>query len=81
MDDVETLMEIIKQAAKKGALLVYTLADPSMAESAKQACKLCGTPLTDVLGRVTEAIASHLGVFPGELPEKLSLFRTNAFGG
>uniref|UniRef100_A0A2K1YER1 Uncharacterized protein n=1 Tax=Populus trichocarpa TaxID=3694 RepID=A0A2K1YER1_POPTR len=33
-------MEIIKQAAKEGAMAVYTLADPSMAESAKLACNV-----------------------------------------
>ncbi|KAB2078375.1 Pyruvate, phosphate dikinase regulatory 1, chloroplastic -like protein [Gossypium arboreum] len=68
IDDVERLMEIIKQAAKEGALLVYTLADPSMAESAKQACKLWGIPSTDILGPITEAIAAHLGVSPSGLP-------------
>lgn len=68
IDDVEQLMEIIKQAAKEGAMLVYTLADPSMAESAKKACNLWGIPSTDVLGPITEAIASHLGVSPSGLP-------------
>lgn len=61
-------MEIVKQAAKEGAMLVYTLADPSMAESARQACKLWGIPSTDVLGPITEAVASHLGVSPSGLP-------------
>lgn len=68
IDDVEQLMEIIKQAAKEGAMLVYTLADPSMAESAKKASELWGIPSTDVLGPITEAIASHLGVSPSGLP-------------
>ncbi|KAL9456273.1 hypothetical protein AB3S75_005488 [Citrus x aurantiifolia] len=68
IDDVEQLMVIIKQAAKEGAMLVYTLADPSMAESAKKACELWGIPSTDVLGPITEAIASHLGVSPSGLP-------------
>lgn len=61
-------MEIVKQAAKEGAMLVYTLADPSMAESAKQACNMWGIPSTDILGPITEAIASHLGVSPSGLP-------------
>ncbi|XP_002518539.2 probable pyruvate, phosphate dikinase regulatory protein, chloroplastic [Ricinus communis] len=68
IDDAETLMEIIKQAAKEGAMLVFTLADPSIAESAKQACKLWGIPSTDILGPITEAVASHLGVSPSGLP-------------
>lgn len=58
----------MKQAAKEGAMVVYTLADPSMAEAAKQACKLWGLPSTDILGPITEAIASHLGVSPSGLP-------------
>jgi hypothetical protein len=61
-------MEIIKQAAKEGAMVVYTLADSSLAEHAKQVCKLWGIPATDILGPITEAIASHLGVLPSGLP-------------
>lgn len=68
IDDVERLMDIIKQAAKEGAMFVYTLADSSMAESARQACKLWGVPCTDILSPITEAIASHLGVSPSGLP-------------
>ncbi|KAM1347793.1 hypothetical protein ACFX2H_036680 [Malus domestica] len=68
IDDVERLMEIVKQAAKEGSLLVYTLADPSMAESARQACRHWGIPTTDMLGPITEAIATHLGVSPSGLP-------------
>lgn len=68
IDDVERLMEIVRQAAKDGAMLVYTLADPSMADSARQACELWGIPSTDILGPITEAIASHLGVLPSGLP-------------
>ncbi|CAI9756579.1 unnamed protein product [Fraxinus pennsylvanica] len=67
IDDVERLMEIIKQAAKEGALVVYTLADPSIAETARQACELWGVTSTDILGPITEAIASHLGVSPSGL--------------
>ncbi|KAJ4703198.1 Pyruvate, phosphate dikinase regulatory protein [Melia azedarach] len=72
IEDIEQLMEIIKQAAKEGAMLVYTLADPSMAESANQACKVWGIPSTDILGPITEAIASHLGVSPSGLPRGAS---------
>ncbi|KAK6917352.1 Bifunctional kinase-pyrophosphorylase [Dillenia turbinata] len=68
VDNHERLMEVIKQAAKEGALLVYTLADPYMAESARQACRHWGVPSTDILGPITEAIASHLGVSPSGLP-------------
>ncbi|KAL0407287.1 UNVERIFIED_CONTAM: putative pyruvate, phosphate dikinase regulatory protein, chloroplastic [Sesamum latifolium] len=68
IDDVERLMEIIAQAAKEGAMLVYTLADPSIAESARQACRLWGVTSLDILGPITEAIASHLGVSPSGIP-------------
>ncbi|XP_057498802.1 probable pyruvate, phosphate dikinase regulatory protein, chloroplastic [Actinidia eriantha] len=68
IDDSERLMKIIRQAAKEGAMLVYTLADPSLAESAQQACRIWGIPSTDILGPITEAIASHLGVSPSGLP-------------
>lgn len=68
IDDIEGLMEIVKQAAKEGAILVYTLADPSMASSAKKACELWGVRSFDALGPITEAIASHLGVSPLGLP-------------
>ncbi|KAM7525200.1 hypothetical protein LguiA_015102 [Lonicera macranthoides] len=68
INDVERLIEIIKQAAKEGAMLVYTLADRSMAKSARQACELWGVPFTDILSPITEAISSHLGVSPSGLP-------------
>ncbi|KAE9618616.1 putative transferase [Lupinus albus] len=72
IDDAEKLLEIIKQCAREGALLVYTLADSSMASSAKKACKLWGVSFTDVLGPITEAIATHLGVSPSGLPRGAS---------
>ncbi|XP_008801175.2 probable pyruvate, phosphate dikinase regulatory protein, chloroplastic [Phoenix dactylifera] len=68
VEDVERLMEIVKQAAKEGALVLYTLVDPSMAKSAEQACKLWGVPSTDILRPTTEAIAAHLGVAPSGIP-------------
>ncbi|KAL8512054.1 hypothetical protein ACS0TY_018493 [Phlomoides rotata] len=67
IDDVDRLMEVIAQAAKEGAMVVYTLADPSIAESARQACQLWGVTSLDVLSPITEAIASHLGVSPSGL--------------
>ncbi|XP_059301469.1 probable pyruvate, phosphate dikinase regulatory protein, chloroplastic [Lycium ferocissimum] len=68
IDDVDQLMEIIKQAAKEGAMVVYTLAEPSMAESAKQACQHWGVESSDILGPLTDAIGGHLGVSPSGLP-------------
>ncbi|KAL6990824.1 Pyruvate, phosphate dikinase regulatory protein, chloroplastic [Sarracenia purpurea var. burkii] len=61
-------MKIVMQAAKEDAVLVYTLADPSMAFYAKKACKIWGVPSTDILGPITEAISSHLGVTPSGIP-------------
>ncbi|KAG5246795.1 pyruvate, phosphate dikinase regulatory protein [Salix suchowensis] len=57
-----------KTSSKRRCMVVYTLADPSMAEHAKQACKIWSIPATDILGPITEAIASHLGVLPSGLP-------------
>ncbi|PKA52618.1 Putative pentatricopeptide repeat-containing protein [Apostasia shenzhenica] len=68
VEDVDRLMEIIKQAAKEGALVLYTFADPAMAESAEQACKLWGLPSTDILRPTIEAIATHIGVPPSGIP-------------
>ncbi|XP_073004842.1 probable pyruvate, phosphate dikinase regulatory protein, chloroplastic [Typha latifolia] len=68
VEDTDRLLEIIKQAAKEGALLLYTLADPSMAESAKQACQIWSVPSADILRPTTEAIAAHLGVAPSGIP-------------
>ncbi|XP_045787332.1 pyruvate, phosphate dikinase regulatory protein 1, chloroplastic-like [Trifolium pratense] len=72
IDDGERLMEIIKQAVKDDALLVYTLADSSLSSTAEKACKLWGVPSTNVLGPITEDIASHLGVSPSGLPRGAS---------
>uniref|UniRef100_M1ASN5 Pyruvate orthophosphate dikinase regulatory protein n=3 Tax=Solanum TaxID=4107 RepID=M1ASN5_SOLTU len=60
-------MEIVKQAAKEGAMVVFTLAEPSMAQFAKQACQHWGVASSDILGPITEAIAGHLGVSPSGL--------------
>lgn len=68
INDVERLMEIIMQAAKEHAMLIYTLADEKMANSARHACKTWGVQSTDVLRPITKAIASHLGVSPSGLP-------------
>lgn len=68
VEDMERLIEIVRQAAKEGALLVYTLADPAMADAATKACKLWGVPCTDALGPITVAISSHLGVSPSGVP-------------
>jgi len=65
---MDRILEVIKQAAKEGALVLYTLADPSMAESAKKACDFWGVPSTDVLRPTVEAIASHIGVAPSGIP-------------
>ncbi|XP_023759732.1 probable pyruvate, phosphate dikinase regulatory protein, chloroplastic [Lactuca sativa] len=68
INDVDRLMEIIIQAAKEHAILIYTLADEKMANSARHACKTWGVQSTDVLRPITKAIASHLGVSPSGLP-------------
>ncbi|KAF8669116.1 hypothetical protein HU200_051441 [Digitaria exilis] len=68
IDDEDRLLEVIKQAAKEGALVLYTLADPSMAESAKKACDFWSVPYTDLLGPTVDAIASHIGVAPSGIP-------------
>ncbi|XP_010485527.1 PREDICTED: pyruvate, phosphate dikinase regulatory protein 2 [Camelina sativa] len=67
VEDEEKLIEIINQAAKEGAMCFYTLANPLMAKSAKQACDQCGVLSVDILGPIIEGIASHLGVSPSGL--------------
>lgn len=61
-------MEIIIDAGKERAILVYTLADPGMAETAKKACQLYGVSHLDMLGPITELLGSHMGVVPMGLP-------------
>ncbi|KAJ1291182.1 hypothetical protein BS78_02G298600 [Paspalum vaginatum] len=68
INNMDTLLEVIKQAAKEGALVLYTLADPSMAESTKKACDFFGVPSTDVLRPTVEAIAAHIGLAPSGIP-------------
>eukprot|EP00252_Welwitschia_mirabilis_P017613 TRINITY_DN3899_c0_g1_i3.p1 TRINITY_DN3899_c0_g1~~TRINITY_DN3899_c0_g1_i3.p1 ORF type:complete len:391 (+),score=72.02 TRINITY_DN3899_c0_g1_i3:165-1337(+) len=68
IDDEGRLLEIIRQAAKEEALLLYTLADPLMADAAKRACQLWEVPYADILGPTTEAIGAHLGVAPSGVP-------------
>ena len=68
VQDMDRLMEIIKQAGTEGALLLYTLADTLAAKAVEQACKIWGVPSTDILRPTTEAIASHFGVAPSGIP-------------
>ncbi|KAM0051934.1 putative transferase [Helianthus debilis subsp. tardiflorus] len=68
INDLDRLMEIIMQAAKEDAILIYTLADENLAESARRACKSWGVQSTDVLRPITDAIASYLGISPSGLP-------------
>lgn len=72
IEDRETLMEIIKQAAIEDAMVMYTLADPSMAEAAMRACKLWSISSLDILGPITDAISSHLGANPSGLSRGVS---------
>ncbi|CAI0407093.1 unnamed protein product [Linum tenue] len=39
-----------------------------MAESVRKACEIWGIPSTDILGPITEAISSHIGVSPSGIP-------------
>ncbi|CAA7054629.1 unnamed protein product [Microthlaspi erraticum] len=48
-------------------MVIYTLADTSMAEAAMRACKLWSIPSLDMLGPITHAISSHLGANPSGL--------------
>ncbi|CAK9879653.1 unnamed protein product [Sphagnum jensenii] len=68
IDDVERLMEIIRQAAQEETLVFFTLADPQMAEATNQACEMLHVPHINILGPITDALHSHLGVFPSGLP-------------
>ncbi|KAH7439698.1 hypothetical protein KP509_04G073100 [Ceratopteris richardii] len=65
-------MEIIRDAGKEHAILVYTLADPAMAEAAKKACQLHGVSHLDMLGPITELLGSHMRVTPMGLPRGAS---------
>lgn len=40
VNEVDRLMEIIRNAAQEGSIVFYTLADPIMAEAAKDACEV-----------------------------------------
>ncbi|XP_076922626.1 putative pyruvate, phosphate dikinase regulatory protein, chloroplastic [Bidens hawaiensis] len=68
INDMDRLMEIIMQAAKQDAILIYTLADEKLADSARQACKSWNIQSTDVLRPITDAISSYLGLSPSGLP-------------
>ncbi|MCO5555603.1 hypothetical protein L7F22_009148 [Adiantum nelumboides] len=68
INDVERLMEIIRDAGKEQAVFVYTIADPALAEAAKKACELHGIPHLDIFGPITELLSTYLGVTPLGLP-------------
>lgn len=68
IEDIGQLLFIIKQAAKEGALLLYTLANPLISEPVKQACELWHVPYIDILGPTINAISVHFGVAPSGIP-------------
>ena len=65
---MERLVEIIRDAGRENATLIYTLADPVLAETAKNACQLYGITHLDLLGPITELLGGHMGVVPLGLP-------------
>ncbi|KAJ4771968.1 Pyruvate orthophosphate dikinase regulatory protein [Rhynchospora pubera] len=64
VEDMDGLLDIIRQAARENALLLYTLVDPTMAEATKQTCNRWGVRSIDILRPTTEGIAEYLGVAP-----------------
>ncbi|KAG0565229.1 hypothetical protein KC19_8G175100 [Ceratodon purpureus] len=68
INEVDRLMEIIRQAAQEEALVFYTLADPHMAEAAQKACEMLHVPHINILGPITDALESHLGMSPSGIP-------------
>ena len=68
INDVERLMEIIRDAGKENAVFVYTLADPILAEAAKKACELHGIPHLDIFRPIIDLLSRHMGVTPLGLP-------------
>lgn len=68
INEVDRLMGIIRQAAQEEALVFYTLADPHMAEAAQKACEMLHVPHINILGPITDALQSHLGVSPSGIP-------------
>eukprot|EP00897_Mesotaenium_endlicherianum_P009713 jgi/Mesen1/8770/ME000524S08070 len=68
VNDVERLLDIIRGAGEEGALVVYTLAEPSMREAAEVACAAMSVPYVDMMGPILDAVATHLNVTPMGLP-------------
>ncbi|KAJ7560667.1 hypothetical protein O6H91_04G139600 [Diphasiastrum complanatum] len=66
--EINQLMKIVQQASEEEAALLYTLADPTMAEAAKKACQMFGVTHVDILGPITDALATQLGIVPSGLP-------------
>lgn len=72
INDVDRLMEIIRDAGKENAIFVYTLADPALGDAAKKACQVMGILHLDILGPITELLGTHMGVSPSGLPRGAS---------
>lgn len=65
---MESLLKIIKQAARDNALLLYTLKDPTIAGAAKRECQRWGIHSADILRPTSEVIVNHLGFSPSVIP-------------
>ena len=76
---VSQLRRAVDQAARSGALLVYTLVDPDVARALREATGRNGIASADLLEPVMGALASHLSAEPRREPGILHGFSDEYF--
>jgi len=66
----ETASNIVRQASKEGALLVYTISDPEIRAKTKKMCELSNVQCVDLMGPLLNALSDLLGEAPLGTPGK-----------
>eukprot|EP00568_Trieres_chinensis_P001494 CAMPEP_0183295336 /NCGR_PEP_ID=MMETSP0160_2-20130417/3333_1 /TAXON_ID=2839 ORGANISM="Odontella Sinensis, Strain Grunow 1884" /NCGR_SAMPLE_ID=MMETSP0160_2 /ASSEMBLY_ACC=CAM_ASM_000250 /LENGTH=424 /DNA_ID=CAMNT_0025456805 /DNA_START=154 /DNA_END=1428 /DNA_ORIENTATION=+ len=59
---------IVKKASERGAMIMYTMADPVLSQQTSRMCELSGVPATDLLGPTLNQLSDLLGRAPAGVP-------------
>lgn len=60
LSDENTLVEIVQRAAKEGALIVFTLAEPKLVKVLRTACSALEVNFVDLWSNLMENMEDHL---------------------
>ncbi|KAG2445636.1 hypothetical protein HXX76_000246 [Chlamydomonas incerta] len=72
VEQTDRMMDIIREAAKEDALVVYTLVDPKAVKAVQTACKLQGVRYVDLWSELLDNMEVHLNAVRSGVPATLA---------